>query len=223
MPHLLELSGLQRSASWSQDGQYRYRLSEIWDRDLPILNFVLLNPSTAGRRVDGSMELSSDQTFTRACVRARRWKEFATKPPHQIGGVIFTNAYAWAETNALEVRKLLKAGKDLIGPANDQAIVMAARKAQESRGLVLCAWGTHCQPSRAKDVLRLLMHRAGVTPHALRFTKSGAPEHILYMPYDLQGGPWAITDPNFCRGCGCEISADSLACGECSCEDDGGL
>ncbi|MDH4172126.1 MAG: DUF1643 domain-containing protein [Betaproteobacteria bacterium] len=211
----------KRKAWWSDCGHYRYRLEEIWEPNLPLLNFVLLNPSTAGRPDPANPgELTSDQTFTRACVRARRWKEFATKPPHDIGGVIFTNAYAWTETNSLEVKKLLKAGKDLIGPDNDASIVKAAQDVRASHGLVICAWGAHCSPARSKDVLRLLMATAKVTPQALRFTASGAPVHILYLPYDLGGGPYAITEPNFCRGCGFEIAADSLACGECSCEDD---
>ncbi len=204
-----------RRAVWSKDGIYRYRLEDVWNEDDPKINFCLLNPSVAGKADPKKPgKLRSDPTYTRAIERAKNWHEFATAKPYRVGGVIFTNAYAYSETD----RTKLFDAADPVGPENDAFIVQAAQDARKSGGLVICAWGATCQPARSRAVLKLLMHKAQVTPHALRFTKGGAPEHILYLPYDLR--PIPIISPNYCRGCGCEIAADSLACGECMCEDD---
>ena len=53
-------------AEFSSDRKYRYCLWRIWDRQLPLVMFIGLNPSTAN-------ETEPDHTITRVMGFARSW------------------------------------------------------------------------------------------------------------------------------------------------------
>ncbi len=94
--------------------------------------------------------------------------------------------------------KRIKAASDPVGADNDlhlkqmclEAVsgvrmqaggVMTAMK----YGKVICAWGANGSfVRRDRDVIRRLQEW-GVKPKALRITSKGAPEHPLYVPYDV--------------------------------------
>jgi hypothetical protein len=82
----------------------------------------------------------------------------------------------------------LKAARDPVGPANDRAIIRAAREA----AIVICAWGNHgAHLGRADAVVRLLK-RTGVSVHALRVNGTGEPAHPLYLPRALRPLRWKV-------------------------------
>ena len=80
-----------------------------WDRAGPVANFLMLNPSTAD-------EVKLDPTCSRARGYAERWG---------YGALVVTNVFAWRATDPAQ----LKAARDPVGPANDRAILRAAREA----------------------------------------------------------------------------------------------
>jgi hypothetical protein len=151
----------------SPDRLYRYALWRIWDHDLPRVNFVMMNPSTADERDD-------DPTIRRCVGFARAWG---------YGGVSVTNLFAYRATDPAT----LKAVADPIGPDNDREIAEEATIAK----LVVCAWGEHgTLLGRAERVVSRLRELPGASPHYLKLNKSGSPAHPLYLPGGLQPTPW---------------------------------
>jgi hypothetical protein len=146
------------SGAWiSEDHRYRYSLTRTWDEGGPLVNVILLNPSTADASVD-------DPTI-------RRVVNFAQQAGFH--GVEITNLFALRSTDP----KLLRQVDDPVGPSNDLAIEMAATKS----GYAWAAWGTHGKfAHRAERVLDLL-HQAKVDLWCLGITKEGYPCHPLYL------------------------------------------
>jgi hypothetical protein len=157
------------SAIFSACRRFRYRLG----RDLSVSGsgtclFILLNPSTADEETD-------DPTVRRCAGFAGRWGH---------ARVEIVNLFAWRSV----LPEIMRRASDPVGPDNDSAILAAAREA----AMVVCGWGNHgAHLSRGRDVLRLLS-AAGVTPHALRLTHSGQPQHPLYLPGSLKPFPLEV-------------------------------
>jgi hypothetical protein len=117
--------------------------------------FVGLNPSTA-------TEAKDDPTVKRCRRFADSWG---------FDGIVMLNAYAWRDTDP----RKMKAAAEPVGVANDHFL----RAAGATCGMVVLCWGNHADAGRVEE-LRVLFE--GVEVKALRVTKSGAPEHPLYMP-----------------------------------------
>lgn len=157
-------------ASLSPCRTYRYTLTRIWEPDRPRCAFVGLNPSTAD-------ETQLDNTLRR-CVRfADGWG---------YGSFIMLNVYAIRSTDWCALRS----AKDPIGPHNDGMLTVSINTIQYGGGIVVCCWGTHVKDvpgGRARaDWLRNLIKN----PYYIRMTKSGYPEHPLYLPSNLEPEPW---------------------------------
>ena len=147
------------SALFSPCRQYRYKLSRVWDEALPKLNFLMLNPSTADETVN-------DPTISRQIERAKRWG---------YGSLHITNLFAWRSTDP----KFLRDTPDPVGLENDWYI----RETATICDLVVCGWGNNgTLKGRYVEVLKLL---ANIPLKALRVTKTGQPEHPLYIGYDV--------------------------------------
>lgn len=156
-------------ATFSDCGLYRYLLWRRWNGQLPVVNFLMLNPSTA-------TDVVSDPTVTRCIKRAKSWG---------YGGVIVTNIFALRSTDPQGLRQV----DDPVGPRNDQAIYDAASEAH----IVICAWGEHgLYRGRATDVWGIIAapERLGKKLRCLRRNKSGQPAHPLYLPYHLRPTPF---------------------------------
>ena len=115
--------------------------------------FIGLNPSTADETVD-------DPTIRRCIGFAKAWG---------YGGIYMLNAYAFRATNP----KDMKAAADPIGPGNDEAFGYYRSKV----GLIVAAWGAHCDPERARKVCQAV----GRPVECLGLTAAGAPKHPLYL------------------------------------------
>lgn len=110
-------------------GDYRYSLTRVWDATLPLMTFVLLNPSTAD-------EKELDPTLRR-CV------SFALR--EQFGGMKILNLYAFRTPYPKE----MFAAVDPVGPKNDSELAQAS-------GTVIAGWGANAHPARVAHALTLL-------------------------------------------------------------------
>jgi hypothetical protein len=128
-----------------------------------MLCYIMLNPSTADAEKD-------DPTITRCIERAKRLG---------YGGFIVVNLFAYRSTDPTQLWNW----HDPIGPGNDATIIQTASN-PATLG-VICGWGNHgAMMQRGATVLKLLRD-AGVTPYALRISKTGQPCHPPYLPYSL--------------------------------------
>lgn len=150
----------------SPDGLYRYELIRRWSND-PMIEFIMLNPSTA----DGQQD---DPTIRRCISFATRWG---------YGAIVVRNLYAYRATDPLELVNV----EDPVGPQN---------RAYLGNAIGLCtiaAWGANpaavgwwngypfgWQPSAIKRKQLL----------CLGVTSSGAPRHPLYVRGDTTPVPW---------------------------------
>lgn len=88
-------------------GTYRYHLWRLWDKALPVMVFVMQNPSTA--------DASHDDPTIRKCIG------FAKR--HGYGGISVRNIFALRATD----ERILLTHHDPFGPEND-AHLLAARE-----------------------------------------------------------------------------------------------
>ena len=150
---------MDKGAIISPCGRYRYMLWRTWDDALPLLVYVMLNPSTA----DGEL----DDATIRVCMGRAKQMGY--------GGIIVVNLFAWRATSPAD----MKAAEDPVGPENDAWI----RTVVLINSDVIVAWGTHGTfKDRDKAVLRLL-RKTKAKIRALRITKDGHPCHPLRIPY----------------------------------------
>jgi hypothetical protein len=149
-------------ATISPCGLYRYDLRRIWGGPgLKVVNFVMLNPSTADESED-------DPTIRRCIAYAKAWG---------FGGLSVTNLYAFRATDPGS----LWSAPDPVGPLNDEFI----RRWASTADLVLMAWGNHgVRGGRGNAVMKLLKPLSGRSCY-LKITGNGQPGHPLYLPSRL--------------------------------------
>lgn len=159
-------SSIHRTATFSDDRRYRYRLTRVWqNHHAPeLLVFVMLNPSTADADQD-------DPTIRRCMGFAQR---------DGFDGISVVNLYAFRATDPKALLREIDAGRDAIGQGgvNDEAIRAAAAAAAD----VVCAWGTRARHGRDRRVLDLLEPLC--RPLCLGTTQAGHPRHPLYVRAD---------------------------------------
>ena len=175
MSSILSLVSTIGAAHFSSDEAmtYRYRLSREWDADLPIVNFIGLNPSTADA-------LRDDPTIRRCIGFARRWG---------FGKLVMTNLFAYRATDPLA---LCRAEADVVGPEN--AIFLEESAAEAS--MVIAAWGA--VDGLFRNSVRFALRQtesvrqrlANGELYAIGFTQRGYPRHPLYVKGDTQPVLW---------------------------------
>jgi hypothetical protein len=154
-------------ATISLCGLYRYTLTRDTGGGSGIVNFIMLNPSTADASVD-------DPTIRRCIGFARAWG-YRT--------LVVTNLFALRATDPAA----LKTAVEAVGPENDGHLLEQARVAD----LVVCAWGaTGKLYGRGDRVTLILAVEARKTLHCLRKTAAGHPGHPLYLPASLTPQRW---------------------------------
>lgn len=167
-----DLAGGVAAAVLSEDGQYRYLLTRVWDRARKPLVVVMLNPSTADAFVD-------DPTIRRLAGP----NGFARR--NGAGGVVVVNLFALRSTDP---RALLH-HEDPVGWYNDAFI----RQASDMADTVVCAWGAAgIQDDRGPRVVKALTARQ-VPLMCLGMTSTGQPRHPLYVPGIAAFEPYAAT------------------------------
>src|ERR1700744_1291942 len=90
---------------------HRFTLMRNWMGSGEIVNFVMLNPSTADDKFD-------DPTIRKCCGFAKRWG---------YSGIIVTNLFAFRATDPKDLHALIKQGRMeyAIGHGNDEKIANA--------------------------------------------------------------------------------------------------
>jgi hypothetical protein len=160
----------ERGAHISDCGAYRYRLWREWDRSLPTLAFLMLNPSTADH-------LRDDPTIMRCMSRAVAGK---------YGRLEVANLFPLRATNPDE----LLTHADPLGPERtaDGAVMDAIERAH----IVFCAWlAPPAAAERAADLMRIF----GIVGWRSRLfhiglNKDGSPKHPLYIAASTRPRPF---------------------------------
>ena len=157
-------------ATFSQCGNYRYKLWRIWDSSKPMIAFIGLNPSTANATSD-------DPTIRRVKGFAKQWG---------YGGVYMLNLFGIISSDP----SILLTANDPIGD-NDRYLLEAAIDGLR----VVFAWGSFKQiGERDKDVIAMFPNAI-----CLKKSGAGKPWHPLYVKADIQPIyfnselPWKIT------------------------------
>lgn len=164
-----ELGVYGEIVTWEQDDEHEYNYVRVWDHDLPVLLFVMLNPAANA----GSSIL---EATTRRCIGYARRGGF--------GGTRFVNLFTYRATHPVELWATDKPN----GPGADEHLAAALREAE---GRAVVGWGSHDGIGMAErvDLVRRLADDAGVKLLCVRRNADGAPGHPsrgAYLP--LQ--PW---------------------------------
>lgn len=165
---LFDVDPVERDALLSDDGHYRYTLTRVWDHSLPVVVWVMLNPSIADALLD-------DPTIGRCVSFAKAWG---------YGGIVVVNLFACRATEPADIGTFI----DPIGPDNDRHLFAATAGCD-----VVAAWGAsvpHYWRHRPAAVAELLRQRGARLFH-LGLTKDGHPRHPLYLRGDTQPTRWA--------------------------------
>lgn len=151
----------------SECGAYRYALWRLWEplKIRPtIVNFLMLNPSTA--------DAENDDATIRKCVQfAKRWG---------YDGILVTNLFGFRATDPWDLKKVHMP----VGGLNNSYIGVAARNCDK----VICAWGNHgCYLNRSETVRhQLRLEFPGKAFSIGPLTKSAEPKHPLYIKYETE-------------------------------------
>jgi len=158
---------MMRDAEFAEDRIYRYSLRRVWKPENGLVNFILLNPSTAD-------EMSDDPTIRRCIGYCDSWG---------YGGLIVTNLFAVRATNPEAIKTI----HNPVGPENDYHLVKHAQKCNR----VVCAWGNHgVYRGRDRIVVDLLFDQFRIILSYLELTRSGQPKHLLYLKASLAPRVW---------------------------------
>jgi hypothetical protein len=160
---------IERDASVSACGKYRWTLSREWDPQKQWVGWVMLNPSTADAAQD-------DPTIRRCIGFARAWG---------FGGLAVRNLFALRATDPA----VLIGHPDPVGAGNVPRILDLI----EVCPLIVVAWGALAKPfhAHAQFVLSELTKR-GAKPMCLALTADGWPRHPLYVRKDVVPFPYKL-------------------------------
>lgn len=169
---------LENSATISDDGVYRYRLTRALGppHKAPRVPspfgfcgtacFVMLNPSIADAEAD-------DATIRRCVGFARSWGCVA---------LVVVNLYALRATDPRE----LKTATDPVGPCNARMLRSTALAYKH----LVCAWGARAELERVNEFAELA-RQSGAELWCLGTTGAGAPRHPLRLRADTRLVEWA--------------------------------
>lgn len=168
---------MERTATFSPDRRYRYTLTRYWGthegkygglvplhaRD-PLLNVVMLNPSTADETVD-------DRTISRVIGFAQR---------EGYCNLVITNLFALRSTDPQALYTAPYPGP--IGPENVRYLRYCAAVASA----IWVAWGEHAEYQSQGHVISHLLSQSSQLPlWCFGRNQSGHPVHPLYQRGDV--------------------------------------
>lgn len=169
----------KRRALFSDCMSYRYLLQIEWDPELPRIQFIGLNPSTAD-------EMKDDRTITRIKRFSRDWG---------YGCVMMTNLFAFRATDP----KMMKAHTQPIGESKGSYITVCGTEFSNANDFqihdtrmrcetAVACWGNHgTHLYRATKVKQFLKNLS-----CFRITENGQPEHPLYLSAEMKPIPLPV-------------------------------
>lgn len=159
--HLFEKKAVESGADFSSCRNYRYALWRIWDKTLPLVMFIGLNPSSAD-------ENEPDPTITRVMGFAKAWG---------YGGVYMMNCYPLVSTKPEALQDFIDTPfHDIEDLENAKRILDVSRRCKA----IVFAWGAF---KIVKDSGRDKMFSNRFPDAiALILNKDGSPRHPLYVP-----------------------------------------
>ena len=130
-----------------------------------IVNFIMLNPSTAD-------DVFDDATIRRCIGFAKRWG---------FSGLVVTNLFAYRATQPKDLKTLLATNGGFRLAIGEDNTAHLDREAKNAKAVV-CAWGDNCDvlPHRDLDVVAMLRN---YDLFCIRRTKKGNPVHPCREPY----------------------------------------
>lgn len=140
---------------------YRWWLFRCWDLSLPLIIWIMMNPSTADHQKD-------DPTIKRVIAYSRSWG---------YGSILVINLYAIRCTDSSRIN-------NRVGTRNDWWINTLFTYARIKRVKVIAAWGA--KQSVRGSAVRVLARQAGISLYCLKLAKSGEPCHPLYLKASLK-------------------------------------
>ncbi|BBX30506.1 hypothetical protein B7435_30080 [Mycolicibacterium peregrinum] len=157
----------------SECGRYRYELGRRWDHEGPLLEFIMLNPSTADANTD-------DPTIRRIAGSVKH-PGFARVWGY--GGIVVRNLYAYRATDPTELAN----AEDPIGPDNRDTL------SHDVADCTIVAWGAHPAAVGWWAGYPYAWQRTVIERPALfclGTNANGSPKHPLYVPADTTPKRW---------------------------------
>jgi hypothetical protein len=152
---------ITRTAVFSDDKLYRYRLERTFDEDLLKVAFVGVNPSIAD-------DIADDKTITKCINYAKTWG---------YGGIVMVNLFAFISTDPSQLKSI----GNPVGTDNDKHL-NEVFNSFGTIGKIVCCWGENGKLfDRDKEVLKMIDE-----PYCLRINADDSPAHPLYLPIDLE-------------------------------------
>jgi hypothetical protein len=165
------------------EGPYRYSLTRQTGEHAGVgtVCFVMLNPSTADATADDPTIrrcVGFDPTIRRCVGFARRWG---------FAAVEVVNLFAWRSTDPMVLWANQRAGVDVVGPRNIEALEAAASSAEA----LVCAWGK-ASPLAADHIRGVggLLRRCRDVVSCLGRNLDGSPKHPLDVAGDADLTTW---------------------------------
>jgi len=152
-------SMIQRSAEFSEDGEYRFKLSRIWEPSGLKILFIMLNPSTANAAVDDR----AIKELTR--ITSKVWTSHT-----KYGGFYVGNLYPYCSSKPSDLRDIQI--PDEIHAKNIKSIEEMAAECS----IVVYAWGTK-GPNERQMPPEWLKKIVGKTVCCINVSVKGVPMH----------------------------------------------
>jgi len=148
------MKNIIKNAVFDKTRKYRYLLYREWDKTLPRILFIMLNPSDAD-------EILDDKTISRCIYFAKKFK---------FGSVEIVNLYSLVSKNP----KVLKiTNMDPVGKETDKYILQASKRAKK----IVVAWGTGHFFNNRNIVVKNILIENGFEIFCLKKSKYGHPYH----------------------------------------------
>lgn len=152
---------ITKTAIFSDDKLYRYRLERTFDEDLLKVAFVGVNPSIAD-------DVEDDKTIAKCINYAKSWG---------YGGIVMVNLFAFVSTDPSQLKTI----ENPIGNDNDKHL-KEVFNSFGTIGKIICCWGENGKLfDRDKEVLKMIDE-----PYCLKINADDSPAHPLYLASDLE-------------------------------------
>lgn len=161
-------NGVKCGAVLSDDRLFRYELTRQWDSELPWVNFIGLNPSTAD-------ETNDDPTIRRCVGFGKRWG---------FGGIRMTNLFAFRATLPKDMLTCPNPIGEVGTFLTPSGVEFTNRNdfwlwtAMKSSGLCVAAWGRDGRHLYRGAKVKLLL---GTGIKCFGKNADGTPKHPLYL------------------------------------------